>query len=122
MQGTLEPTGRARVTPAYNLPARFVIHTVGPIITAPQPTPEQEEQLASCYRACLQAAEEHGCRSLAFCCISTGEFHYPNDEAARIAVDVVRSYLEQSDSPMEVVFNVFKPVDYAIYRDLLVER
>jgi O-acetyl-ADP-ribose deacetylase (regulator of RNase III) len=119
MQGTLEPTGRARVTPAYNLPARFVIHTVGPIITAPQPTPEQEEQLASCYRACLQAAEEHGCRSLAFCCISTGEFRFPQRQAAQIALRTVVAH--RGPSLQTVVFNVFRDSDYAIYRELLPE-
>lgn len=119
MQGTLEPTGRARVTPAYNLPARFVIHTVGPIITAPQPTLEQEEQLASCYRACLQAAEEHGCRSLAFCCISTGEFRFPQRQAAQIALRTVAAH--RGPSLQTVVFNVFRDSDYAIYRELLPE-
>jgi O-acetyl-ADP-ribose deacetylase (regulator of RNase III) len=85
-------------------------------------TPRDQASLASCYHSCLELAARNGLHSLAFCCISTGEFHYPNDQAARIAVNVVRSYLQQTDSPMEVVFNVFKPVDYAIYRDLLVER
>ena len=119
MQGQLEPTGHARVTPAYNLPSRYVIHTVGPIITAPQPSPEQEGQLASCYRACLQAAEEHGCRSLAFCCISTGEFRFPQRLAAQIALGTVAAH--RGPSLQTVVFNVFKDSDYAIYRELLPE-
>lgn len=121
IQGHEERTGSAKITGGYNLPASHVLHTVGPIVGY-RVTPRDQASLASCYRSCLELAERNDLRSLAFCCISTGEFHYPNDEAARIAVDVVRSYLEQSDSPMEVVFNVFKPVDHAIYRDLLVKR
>ena len=120
-QGHEERTGQAKITPGFNLPAAHVLHTVGPIVQW-RVTPRDQAALASCYRSCLELADAHNLRSLAFCCISTGEFHYPNDQAARIAVDVVRSYLQQTDSPMEVVFNVFKPVDYAIYRDLLVER
>lgn len=121
IQGHEERTGSAKITGGYNLPASHVLHTVGPIVGY-RVTPRDQASLASCYHSCLELAARNGLRSLAFCCISTGEFHYPNDEAARIAVDVVRSYLQQTDSPMEVVFNVFKPVDHAIYRDLLVER
>lgn len=120
-QGHEEPTGRAQITDGYNLPARHVLHTVGPIVGW-RVTPRDQASLASCYRSCLQLAHERGLRSLAFCCISTGEFHYPNDQAARIAVDVVDAYLQETDDPLEVVFNVFKPVDDAIYRDLLEQR
>ena len=117
-QGHEEETGKAKITRAYNLPCRYVLHTVGPIISE-RVTGEDEKLLASCYRSCLELAEENGIKSIAFCCISTGEFHFPNREAAEIAVQTVRSYREQKVSEMEVIFNVFKDIDYEIYRDLL---
>jgi len=120
-QGHDERTGQAKITPGFNLPAAHVLHTVGPIVGW-QVTPRDQLALASCYRSCLRLAEEQGLRSIAFCCISTGEFHYPNEEAARVAVDVVDEYLQSASHPMEVVFNVFKPVDLAIYHDLLERR
>lgn len=115
-QGYPEPTGQAKITPAYNLPCRYVLHTVGPIISAPV-TPQDDEQLADCYRACLTLAVEKGLHSVAFCCISTGEFHFPNRRAAEIAVKTVRAF--QAQTPIEVIFNVFKDMDYDIYRELL---
>ena len=115
-QGYPEPTGQAKITPAYNLPCRYVLHTVGPIISAPV-TPQDDEQLADCYRACLALAAEKGLHSVAFCCISTGEFHFPNRRAAEIAVKTVRAF--QAQTPIEVIFNVFKDMDYDIYRELL---
>lgn len=121
VQGHEEPTGSAKLTPGFNLPAAHVIHTVGPIVGA-RVTPHDRAALASCYRACLELAEDRGLRSIAFCCISTGEFHYPNDEAARVAIDSVRSFRHEHNSDMEVVFNVFKPMDEAIYRNILSER
>lgn len=117
-QGHDEEAGRAKITPAYNLPCKYVIHTVGPIISG-QVTKADEELLASCYRSCLGLAAQAKVKSIAFCCISTGEFHFPNDEAAKIAVETVKKYQEQNESNMEVIFNVFKDVDYEIYRDLL---
>ncbi len=120
-QGHGERTGGAKITPGFNLPARHVLHTVGPIVGR-RVTSRDQLALASCYRSCLELAARSGLRSLAFCCISTGEFHYPNDQAARVAVDTVRSYLQNADDPLEVVFNVFKPVDDQIYRDLLQQR
>ena len=117
-QGHEEETGKAKITPAYNLPCRYVLHTVGPIITG-RVTRTDEELLASCYRSCMELAEEKDINSIAFCCISTGEFHFPNREAAKIAVQTVRHYREQTGSRMEVIFNVFKDIDYEIYRDLL---
>lgn len=113
LQGEEIATGGAIITPGYNLPARFVIHTVGPIIATGIPTAGQEEQLAACYRTCLYLAKEQGCQSIAFCCISTGEFRFPNRRAAEIAVEVCK------EARIRVVFNVFKDIDYAIYRDLL---
>ena len=117
-QGHEEETGKAKITPAYNLPCKYVLHTVGPIISGPL-TETDQELLSSCYRSCLELAEEKGVKSIAFCCISTGEFHFPNDKAAQIAVQTVKSYKERTKSDMEVIFNVFKDVDYEIYRGLL---
>lgn len=117
-QGHEEPVGQAKLTAAYNLPARFVLHTVGPYLPGP-PTAADRAALASCYRACLQAAGEHGLHSVAFCCISTGEFHFPNEPAAEIAVDTVRQELPRNPSVKRVIFNVFSSRDEAIYRRLL---
>lgn len=118
MQGHEEPTGPAKITPAYYLPCQYVLHTVGPIIHG-RLTKREEELLASCYRSCLELAEENGVRSIAFCCISTGEFHFPNERAAEIAVETVKAYRQETQSGIEVIFNVFKQKDYEIYRDLL---
>ena len=115
-QGYEEPTGQAKLTPAYNLPCRYVIHTVGPIVSG-RLTKQQEELLASCYRTCLALAEENGLKNVAFCCISTGVFGFPQGRAAEIAVQTVREY--QTHSDIEVIFNVFKDEDYALYRALL---
>ena len=117
-QGHEEGTGEAKITPAYNLPCRYVLHTVGPIITG-RVTGRDCQLLASCYRSCLELAERSGCRSVAFCCISTGEFHFPNRLAAQIAVETVRAYRQEQTNPMEVIFNVFQDQDHAIYRQLL---
>ena len=117
-QGHGEETGKAKITSAYNLPCKYVIHTVGPIVYD-ELTDAVKELLASCYRSCLEIAEQNAVKNIAFCCISTGEFHFPNDKAAEIAVQTVKDYKEQTDSDMEVIFNVFKDVDYEIYRGLL---
>lgn len=117
-QGYEEPTGQAKVTDAFNLPARYVLHTVGPIVQR-QLTGLHEEQLASCYRSCLEQAELFDCSSLAFCCISTGVFGFPNRRAAEIAVKTVQAYKAETKNHIKVVFNVFKNIDYGIYRDLL---
>ena len=113
-----EPTGQAKITPAFNLPCRYILHTVGPIIQG-RVTKEDEALLASCYRSCLALAAEHGLSSVAFCCISTGEFHFPNALAAEIAVDTVRTFLKQQTSVKKVIFNVFKDLDKSIYQQLL---
>ena len=120
-QGYPEPTGSAKITSGYNLPAKYVIHTVGPIITNAVVSGKDEIQLAHCYRSCLRIADEHSLRSMAFCCISTGEYSFPNQLAAEIAVKTVSEYFESySASGIEtVVFNVFKDIDYTIYRKLL---
>ena len=117
-RGHEEPTGQAKITPAYNLPCRYVLHTVGPIVSG-DVTAEDERLLASCYRSCLALAEENGVESLAFCCISTGVFHFPNRRAAEIAVQTVRQYKAASGSRMKVIFNVFKDQDREIYAQLL---
>lgn len=117
-QGCSEPVGRAKLTKAYNLPCKYILHTVGPFIGG-EVTRNDEEQLASCYRSCLALAEENGIASVAFCCISTGEFHFPNRKAAEIAVETVRAYKMQANSRIKVIFNVFKDTDYAIYEKLL---
>lgn len=118
-QGHGEPTRQAKITPAYNLPCRYVRHTVGPIIRG-RPTARDAELLASCCRSCLGLAAENGMESVAFCCISTGEFHYPNSEAAEIAIREVRAFLAQGSSVSRVIFNVFKDEDREIYASLLV--
>ena len=117
-QGYPEPTGQAKITPAFNLPCRYVLHTVGPIISGIV-TKEDKELLASCYRSCLELAAENGLESVAFCCISTGEFHFPNEQAAQIAVETVKEFLKAQTSVKKVIFNVFKDLDKAIYEKLL---
>ena len=117
-QGYPEPTGRAKITPAFNLPCKYVLHTVGPIIDG-RVTKADKELLASCYRSCLELAAENGLESVAFCCISTGEFHFPNEQAAQIAVETVKEFLKKQTSVKKVIFNVFKDLDKAIYEKLL---
>lgn len=118
-QGHDEETGRAKITHGWNLPASYVIHTVGPIVRTVRPTEADSDGLASCYRSCLELAHSRQLESIAFCCISTGEFHFPNRQAARIAVDEVKRFLNDSKSHMKVVFNVFKDEDRRIYEGLL---
>ena len=117
-QGHEEPTGQAKITPGYNLPSKYVLHTVGPIVSG-RLNEKHCELLKSCYLSCLQLAEENGVESVAFCCISTGVFGFPQREAAQIAVDTVREYRAQTDSGIKVIFNVFKDKDLLIYRGLL---
>ena len=117
-QGHEEETGKAKITPAYNLPCEYVIHTVGPIVQGPL-TKKHEELLASCYQSCLDIAEENGVKSIAFCCISTGVFMFPNKRAAEIAVETVKNWLDETGSDMKVVFNVYKDIDYLFYKNLL---
>ena len=117
-QGHPEPTGKAKITPAFNLPCRYVLHTVGPIING-RVRKQDKELLASCYRSCLELAAENGLESVAFCCISTGEFCFPNEAAAEIAVQTVKGFLKRQTSVKKVIFNVFKDMDKAIYEKLL---
>lgn len=113
-----EPTGKAKITKAYNLPCRYVLHTVGPIIRG-EVTEKDCSLLSDCYRSCLELASEYRLKSVAFCCISTGEFHFPNRQAAEIAVGTVQDYQKNNPDSPEVIFNVFKDNDYKIYRQLL---
>ena len=114
-QGRPEPTGRAKITPAFNLPSRYVLHTVGPVISGP--LREQDCRLrAGCYSSCLELAAKNGLRSVAFCCISTGVFRFPQEKAAEIAVETVKRFLEQDDTVEQVIFNVFTDRDLELYR------
>ena len=117
-QGHEEQTGQAKITPAHNLPCRFVIHTVGPIVYG-RLTDKDCKSLRSCYCSCLKVADENNLKSIAFCCISTGEFRFPNERAAEIAIDSVKKYKAETQSEIKVIFNVFKDTDYKIYRELL---
>ena len=117
-QGHPEPAGRAKLTEGYNLPARYVLHTVGPVVGR-QTTARDRADLASCYRSCLELAAEHGLKSVAFCCVSTGEFHFPHKDAAEIAVGAVKAFLETRSPVKRVIFNVFQDLDAKIYRGLL---
>lgn len=117
-QGHEEETGKAKITSGYNLPAKYILHTVGPIVQG-RLQRKHEKLLASCYRSCLELAEKQGVQSIAFCCLSTGVFRFPNQRAAEIAVETVRSYYQETGSQMKVIFNVFKDADREIYEGLL---
>ena len=117
-QGYEEPTGQAKITPSYNLPCDYVIHTVGPIVQG-KLTEQHENLLASCYKSCLEIADANKVASIAFCCISTGVFMFPNERAAEIAVKTVKEYKKKTVSSIQVIFNVFKDQDEEIYRELL---
>lgn len=117
-QKSEEPTGKAKITKAYNLPCRYVLHTVGPIIHGTV-TAKDQNLLSDCYRSCLELAAAYRLKSIAFCCISTGEFHFPNEKAAEIAIQTVQDYQKENQNSLEVVFNVFKDSDYKIYKQLL---
>lgn len=120
-QGYEEATGQAKITPGFNLLCKYVLHTVGPIVQG-RLTEEHERLLTACYESCLKLAEENGLKSIAFCCISTGVFMFPNERAAQIAVKTVREYRKNTNSGIEVIFNVWKDIDYEIYRELLGEH
>ncbi len=117
-QGHDEPTGGAKITKAYNLPCKYVLHTVGPIVYG-KLAEKHERLLESCYLSCLSLADKNGLDSLAFCCISTGEFRFPHERAAEIAVCSVREYKRETGSKIKVIFNVFKEQDHDIYARLL---
>ena len=116
-QGHEEPTGQAKITLAYNLPSKYVIHTVGPIVQGALES-RHKAALKSCYRKCLEIAVKNKCESIAFCCISTGVFLFPHEKAAEIAVSTVKEFLTETKSTIKVVFNVFKDKDFEIYTKL----
>lgn len=120
-QGQEEPTGHAKITKGYNLPCKYVLHTVGPIITG-KLNQYDCDLLVRCYLSCLRLAEEYGLHSIAFCCLSTGEYHFPNQKAAEIAIGVVKEFLKTNSSFKKVIFNVFKDSDLKIYQDLLNDK
>ena len=117
-QGHEEPAGQAKITPAFNLPSKYILHTVGPVIGGAV-RKQDCEALASCYRSCLELAVKNNCQSIAFCCISTGEFHFPNEKAAEIAIQTVTSFLNTRKENIRVIFNVFKDIDLHIYQNFL---
>lgn len=119
-QGYEEPAGQAKITSGYNLPAKFILHTVGPIVQW-DVTKEDEELLASCYKECLKLAADKGAESIAFCCLSTGVFRFPQQRAAEIAIETVKEFLKSDTRIMKVIFNVFKDEDLRIYNRLLCE-
>jgi len=118
VQGADEDVGKAKITSAYNLPSDYVIHTVGPAIPhGAEPSVEDMKKLASCYESCLDIAGANGLNSIAFCCISTGVFNFPQDLACKIAVKTVEEYLDSHETTLNhVVFNVFVDDDYLIYK------
>ncbi|HJC92237.1 MAG TPA: protein-ADP-ribose hydrolase [Candidatus Mediterraneibacter excrementigallinarum] len=114
-----EPTGQAVLTKGYNLPAKYVIHTVGPVVGG-RLTQALRDDLRNCYRNVLQCCVENQIRSVAFCCISTGEFHFPNDEAAKIAVETVTDFLKEHGEEFDrIILNVFKDIDRELYEEEL---
>ena len=118
-QGHEEPNGNAKITSAYNLPSKYVIHTVGPAIAYGQEPNEKEiKELESCYKSCLELAEEYGLKSIAFCSISTGVFNFPKDQASKLAIEAVRNYLmnNPNTSLERIIFNTFSDEATEIYR------
>ena len=116
-QGHDEPNGDCKVTKGYNLPSEYIFHTVGPIYSGKK---QDEIDLASCYRSCLKKADEMELTSLVFCCLSTGVFGYPIEEATSIAIREVKAYLSEINKNLRrVVFNVFREQDYDVYQRLL---
>lgn len=118
-QGRKEPIGKAKITKAYNLPSKYVIHTVGPFIDQRGVSPLREQLLASSYNSCLALADQYQLDTIAFCCISTGEFNFPNQHAAEIAIQTVKKYIKNTETTLRVIFNVFKDEDLQIYQKLL---
>ena len=117
-QGHEEKTGCAKITKAYNLPSKYIIHTVGTIVNG-RVTKENEDELKSCYLSCIKLADAYELNNIAFCCISTGIFGFPNEKAAEIALDTIIKYKNKTKSKIKVVFNVFKECDLQIYKNLL---
>ena len=118
MNGKKEQNGKCKVTKAYNLPSKFIFHTVGPIVFDCV-TPENKEDLQNCYISCLKKADQLQLKSIAFCCLSTGEFSFPNALACDIAISTVKNYLEKTHSTLKVIFCTFKEIDWELYHERL---
>ena len=118
MKGNLEKTGSCIITPAFNLPSKYILHTVGPIIKN-EVSKNDEELLYKCYKTCLETTKNNNIKSIAFCSISTGEFRFPNELASHIAVKAVKDFLENTKYNIKIVFNVFKDLDYKLYNNIL---
>lgn len=118
MKGKSEDTGKCIITKAFNLPSKYILHTVGPIIQNIV-SKKDEEILYNCYKSCLETAKDNNIKSIAFCCISTGEFKFPNKEASQIAVNAVKDFLNNSKYDIKILFNVFKDLDYELYYNIL---
>lgn len=119
-QGKKEPVGKAKLTPAYHLPANYIIHTVGPTASG-RVTRINQKLLTQTYQACLEMADRNQLESIAFCCISTGVFGFPNEPAAEIAIKTVRDYLSEHETDLKVIFNVYEDEDEAIYQKKLIK-
>ena len=118
-QGHEEANGNAKITSAYNLPSKYVIHTVGPAIPYGREPDENEiRELESCYQSCLELADEHELKSIAFCSISTGVFNFPKDQASKLAIETVRNYLKNNPNTNieKIIFNTFSDEATEIYR------
>ncbi len=120
-QGHSEETGTAKITPAFNLPSKYIIHTVGPVVHG-KLTEDDCRKLTDSYNACLNIAAENNVESIAFCCISTGVFCFPNETAAEIAVRTVSEFMKKDTSVKKVIFNVFKDIDREIYERILIPK
>ena len=118
MKGNLEKRGGCIITPAFNLPSKYILHTVGQIIKD-EVSKNDEELLYKCYKSCLETAKNNNIKSIAFCSISTGKFRFPNELASSIAVKAVRDFLENTEYNIKIVFNVFKDLDYKLYNNIL---
>lgn len=121
-QGHEEDIGKAKITPAYNLPSKYVLHTVGPAIAYDSlPNEKDYEKLENCYKSCLELADSNGLKSLAFCSISTGVFNFPKEEACKIAIKTVKDYLtiHENTNLEKVIFNTFSDDATEIYRKYL---
>lgn len=120
LNGRKLPVGKVMVTKAYNLPAKFIFHTVGPVIYKEPVSKMNQDLLAACYLNSLKEADARGLSTIAFCSISTGEFHFPKALARDIAIQTVQDYLKETDSSLQVVFNVFLDEDVALYQKVLI--
>ena len=120
--GPYEQTGKARISKGYYLPSDYIIHTVGPYVNGPL-TEKHKELLTSSYKSILELAKEKNIKSLAFCCISTGVFNFPNEEAANIAIKTVIDFLEKNKKlNMKIIFCVYKDIDEIIYNNILKQK